>query len=627
MPDINDTEKLLDNIMNEPVLKEEDKDREKKFTGATCSCASHDNVVDRDKYKMVQLDTLKRIAGLLANTYGPMGSFTEIILGSDPDTAQAKYSKDGLTVLKAICFDQPIEASIRESIEDICRYVEVNVGDATTSTSIIAYHVFKTLLDVENKFKVMPRTIMALFKKYVAECQEIIKSNARELTLDDVYNISMISTNGNTEISENIKSLYEKFGMDVDIDVEISDDVNNKTLEFDGIIMDAGFSDSAYINNKTNNTCSVPHAKVYYFTDPADNMRMISLFEKILIDNIMIPMRDKSSVNYGKPIPTVIMVPKLSRDSSAALNEVISLLYEYSARKMENQKPPVLVLTNYLGVEEGVAYDIARLCGCKEIKKYIDQEREKEDMEKGIAPTLDNIHDFAGECELVEASQVRTKFVNPKAAMEDPILHQGQIAFLETEIEQRTKNNDEPLKITRLKTRLRKLKANCVTYFVGGITISDRDSAKDLVIDAVKNCKSAAAHGVGKAANVEGLLASTEVLMRILEKTKGGRTLESEVARSIAYGYLRALETLYATAIPQDRLDKYVVDTLRSGFPVNISEYIDGKFEFPNPDKEGTNVLCSIMTDVYVLDAISRILTVMVTSNQCMLPAPNLNRY
>ena len=41
----------------------------------------------------------------------------------------------------------------------------------------------------------------------------------------------------------------------------------------------------------------------------------------------------------------------------------------------------------------------------------------------------------------------------------------------------------------------------------------------------------------------------------------------------------------------------------------------------------GKNVLCSINTDIEILDAISRIVTLMVTSNQSLVQVPALNRY
>ena len=55
--------------------------------------------------------------------------------------------------------------------------------------------------------------------------------------------------------------------------------------------------------------------------------------------------------------------------------------------------------------------------------------------------------------------------------------------------------------------------------------------------------------------------------------------------------------------------------------PNNIGEYIKDK------NTESSNVLCSIRTDIEVLNAISKIITIMATSNQCLLQAPSINGY
>ena len=47
----------------------------------------------------------------------------------------------------------------------------------------------------------------------------------------------------------------------------------------------------------------------------------------------------------------------------------------------------------------------------------------------------------------------------------------------------------------------------------------------------------------------------------------------------------------------------------------------------PKTDEENPEVLCSIMLDINILDTIAKIITMMVTCNQCLLQHPNLNRY
>ena len=114
---------------------------------------------------------------------------------------------------------------------------------------------------------------------------------------------------------------------------------------------------------------------------------------------------------------------------------------------------------------------------------------------------------------MVVADSKKTKFINPKHmhvydeegnVSEDPI-YTAMVNFLQTEIDN-CKGTESASEIGLLKKRLSALKANMVDYLVGGVTISERDANKDLVEDAIKNCKFASLYGVGRAAKFEGLI-------------------------------------------------------------------------------------------------------------------------
>ena len=61
----------------------------------------------------------------------------------------------------------------------------------------------------------------------------------------------MISTNGNKEVSENIKNIYEKYGMNVELSVGISNSTYSLLKVYDGLTITEGMSDPVYINNTT----------------------------------------------------------------------------------------------------------------------------------------------------------------------------------------------------------------------------------------------------------------------------------------------------------------------------------------------------------------------------------------
>lgn len=583
---------------------------------------SANNVVSGEKLRKIQSETLASTKDFLSNTFGPMGSNTKIITGNNRETISSSYSKDGLKVLKNIVQSAPIEASIVEELIDITRHVEHEVGDGTTSTVILSSLIFDKLMLIQNKFNVPPYQIVKAFDNVVSKIKDIILSHKSDCTLQDIYDICMISTNSNEDISDQIKSIYEKFGMDVELSVSISNNTNTYIKEYDGLTLTEGFADPVYITNKEKQISEIKNARVYHFVDPIDTMEMISYFEAIIKHNIYDQLEDEEA-----PIPTVITCPKLSRDMSASLKLLATQLYQIDQNDLTSQKPPILIITNVIGSDEAVMDDVANLCGCKSIRKYIDPNMLKKDQEEGNAPTVDNVFEFYGECEEVVADAKKTKFINPKhmhiykedGTVEDDPIYTSMINFLEEEITHAEETDGTTSEISLYKKRLSALKSNMVEFLVGGITIAERDARKDLVEDAIKNCRSATLYGVGYAANWEALRASNE----LWSSNSIDNELEKSILDAILIAYNEIQEILYSTVCTDiDVVDEYILKSLEiNKGPYNIS---DGILEGKEPTG---NVKCSIMLDINILDTLSKIISLMVTCNQCLLQASQLNNY
>lgn len=207
---------------------------------------SASNIVSQDTLRKVQMSTLKRISDVLSKTYGPMGSNTLILKGNSKETLVAEYSKDGNKVLKALTFSDPIEMSIQSQIRDITDFVDKNVGDGTTSATLMSAAVFERMCNIETS--ATPYQIIETFKKVVSDIQVKIKEKSQELTLDKIRDLCMISTNGNEKIANIITDeIYGKYGYDVFVDTAISSTTEDVIRVFDGLTLDEGYSDVAYM--------------------------------------------------------------------------------------------------------------------------------------------------------------------------------------------------------------------------------------------------------------------------------------------------------------------------------------------------------------------------------------------
>ena len=565
------------------------------------------NIVSKDVLRGVQLKTMEILKEALSKSFGPYGSNTIIY----KEGALPRYTKDGHTILNSIQFAGEIEKSVLTDILEETRTQAIKIGDSTTSITILSYLIFNALVNFEGVRDYMtPASIVSSFKEVANAICDTIKKNGRPATIDDIYNIALISTNGNEYLANTLKNVYEEYGLDVYIDVKASMNGTTYLKEINGMTMDCGFLDPTLINDVEKNACVINNPRIYAFKDPIDTVEMGTFLDTILYDNIVGPIKNKKVEDM---VPTIIMAPRISRDYSAFIDQ---LMQSMAAAPAAN-RGWLNIITDIQGCDMEQFEDICDLCGCKYIKKYLDPEIQKEDIKKGLAPTPDNIHNFAGTAEKVSSDANKTTFVNPdkmyKTDGTTTELFNQRTDYLEKQIAKLEVEGNNTMDIYTLKKRLNSLKGKMVEIYIGGITVADRDAERDLLEDATLNCRSASLNGVGYAANFEGLRASIAVreLYRIKEDD-----IKFEIADIIANAYRDISKILYGTVNTSMTEDEIINDSIMKNCPFNIvtREY-DGK------------VLTSIDTDICTINTISKIITIMATANQFILPTLNVNKY
>lgn len=591
------------------------------------------NIIPRDTLKEVQADVLRDLKDAISNSMGPAGSNTLILRGNNDQDLVTEYSKDGNKIIKHIKYQNPIEMSVKSEVENATRHIEKTVGDGTSTVVVMSSYIFDGLLDADKngKLPTNPYEVSRTFDKLVKELSEEIRKSGRECTLDDIYDIAFISTNGNKEIAGNIRSIYEEYGMDVFIDVSATTDGTSNIKAYDGVTLETGYSDPCMINDLERQSARIRstadnRVRVYYFQDPLDTNDMDQFFQKIIETNIIGPATKGAMWK-----PTVIMVPKIGRDSLSYMRRLTQFMHQYP-ESAYSQKPQILIVTNYFGLPENYAEHIATLCGASPIRKYIDNAKYESDVKAGLAPTIENIIDFCGYCGEVEATSGVTKFVNPSKMYEtdkdgnillnedgNPInssIYNNIITFLEAELKNARNTGSNAGVLGSLKRQLNAVKANMVEFFVGGISISDRDAVRDLVEDAVLNCRSAATNGVGYGANILGLISLFNEDMP--DNSFGPRDSSEDTILDILRGaYFNAVKSLYRTKFDEETAEEIVNDIIEEHKkPVDI---ISGE--------PSDIILTSIESEPMILNTISKIITIMFTSNQALLQAPSLTQY
>ena len=564
------------------------------------------NIVPADVLHRVQKAILEDLSQILANSFGPHGSNTCI----KKLNALNQYTKDGHTILESVQYNGIIEQSIKDDISTVTLNIAKTVGDGTTSAVLMSKNIFNSILDsMEKHPEINAADIVRSMDRIGKQMNDKIRATATEPTLQDIYDIAYTSSNGDPWVAQLLYSIYDTNGMDTFVDVAATTASDVSVKMYDGMTINSGFMDSCFVTNTENNTSVVDNPEVYFFDDPIDTKEIGVLLDAILSKNIMTPVRNK---DFSAMIPTVIVCPKISRDMSSFMDILIQL---QNAQPAGNKLPITFVINR---TQPDQIKDIATLCGAKSIFKYIDADIYKEDVEKGVAPTPTNIGDWAGKCETVECSSTTTKFVHPALMRNEDgsysTIYNNILSFVESEIKKNEADGGDIHQVGTLKRRLHALKSNLVEIKVGGMTVADRDSMLHLIEDAVKNCRSAAANGVGWGANVTGFLTIRDFWI--------GNTNDMEQSDYIVYNaiynaYADIITTLYSTRITNDAdLTKAINDTIENRCPMNLR---NGKFDH--------TVKSSIESDTIILNSVMKIVGIMVTCNQFSVPSAAHNVY
>lgn len=587
------------------------------------------NIVPKDVLREVQLETIERIANALANSYGPSGSTTLIRKGDDvKGSGVTAYTKDGHSILGAIKFNKPIEMSILDDLKDITRNTVKTVGDGTTSAVILSYEIFRALNEIiSDHANFTEKAVVAELQKVVKDITTIIENSKQKPTIDKIYQIALTSTDGNEEVANSIREIYEQFGLGVYIDVGISNTTNHMVKTYEGLTIDGGYFNPCFINRAKDAVSELQNPNIYIFEDPIDNNYTLNLCYKIVEQNLIAPLTkyntlvqqgnqaEADAVIANELKATAIITPTFGRDIRSQMDSIIDMM---SSSKIE-QRAPLTIITGMTDVDR--LADLAAMTGAKTIKKYVDPEVQKSDVEKGIAPTLDNVAtEFGGKAELLVADTKTTKVINPELMFVND--EEGKrvfssdynnlLASLEAQLAQLDTVKESATEVNVLRRRIQSLKCNMVDYLIGGVSYTDRDALKDAVEDAVLNCRSAAKEGIGYAANFEGLRAAYEVA----EVTSNLSPIREAVSNAVYKAYANTVARIYVDymAVEDIEQDDLIKTLIERNKPIDVT----------GNDRE---VLSSIKTDPTTLQAIVDIVGLMFKTNQFLCPIPDMNTY
>jgi len=391
------------------------------------------------------LKGIETVAKSVRVTLGPKGK--NVMIGKGFGTAT--ITKDGVSIASNITVPGLFENEGAKYIREIANKTNVECGDGTTTSTVLAYEMLKYAYD-----KMDDKTIKKGIDLAVNHVVDQLRKNSIPIeTHADIVNIGTISANGDKSIGKVLADAMEEVGRDGLISIENSTSVET-SLE---IVKGMNIDDRGYISP--------------YF---ATNEKMEAVLEKPYVLIYDKPIQKLEDIRYileevsKQSIPLLII-------SDGVQGEALSTIV---LNKMRGKLNICAVPAPSFGVEKhDMLEDLAILTG----GTFISDE---------MGMHLNNIVlEQLGRCEKAIITKDNTMIIDGWGDKEE------LNSRIET-IQYRIDNTPHDLEKEKLQRRLAKLVGGVAIVKIGAYSDTELKEKHDRAIDALHSTKSAVQEGV-----------------------------------------------------------------------------------------------------------------------------------
>ena len=431
------------------------------------------NVIEEDEYRERINLLFEDVSKILSKTLGPYGATSVLDKVGD-----VMLSKDGWQVLKKIAYMDEVQNTLLGLLVKIAHQVVMRVGDGSTTSVVGANQLLKQLDVIAKKTNLRPKQLLDTLESVVADICKTIQGNAvpinKEGDLNEIYKLALVSTNGDKEIAEMIRTIYLETGNPA---IEFNKS-KSSTTTFEILkgykLQFMTYIDRIFINND-NGTCNVKNPKVLMINHKLES----DYFEKILQPTIGAACRAGQRLIVVAPYYDSFLLQKFSRDLAIEFKATGTSNVVYArASLMDDHRTDLF-------------NDFAALCGCTIINENTAYEILKGELEY-------DPNEYLGEVEEMDIGEQSTfaKGFNHKNEGMLNILEKDALSKYEDLREAGEAASTITEALVNAKQRMSKLKCNMGIINIGGSTELAKIANYDLVEDAVKACESAYLFGV-----------------------------------------------------------------------------------------------------------------------------------
>jgi chaperonin GroEL len=207
--------------------------------------------------------TLEHIAMMTGATLGPGGR--QVLIERAEMNMKPIITKDGVTVVKNLGYDNPVRQLILESVRDAALRTASEAGDGTTSATILAHAITKLTTEtvVKNKnLKISPQRIVREIQALVPILLAAVRKMAYKVDDDNfedlLKKVASLSANGDEPMAEAIVEAFNLVGDEGNLIILDADGESNYSVEkIKGYTIDIGYEDvlknfsQGFFNDKT----------------------------------------------------------------------------------------------------------------------------------------------------------------------------------------------------------------------------------------------------------------------------------------------------------------------------------------------------------------------------------------
>jgi chaperonin GroEL len=221
-----------------------------------------------ERLEQLILDTTQKISAIVGATLGPGGR--PVLLERQEYGTLPMVTKDGVTVFRALGFDNPDAQNIMESFRDASVRTASEAGDGTTTATVLGAAIVK---HISAYCKVHPtespqKVVRQLHNILNTQLIPLIKSWAREANMGTVEgqkllrSVATVSANGDSELADAVMKCFDLVGDEGNVTLtEVAGPSAYEIERIEGYPITMGFEDTMgrfaplFINDQDSQKC------------------------------------------------------------------------------------------------------------------------------------------------------------------------------------------------------------------------------------------------------------------------------------------------------------------------------------------------------------------------------------